>query len=62
MRFGRTAACRLVCRNMKIASWLVDRQIDKELGLKRCESSEVLEISEPIHVTRLTEFHMRMSE
>ena len=51
-----------MCHIMRIASWLMDRQIDKAVGLKRCDSFEVLGISEPIHVTRMAEIHMKMSE
>lgn len=40
----------------------MDRQIDKAVGLKRCESLEMLDVREPIRVIRMAESYTEWSE
>lgn len=49
-------------RVMRTTSYVVDRQIDEAVGLKRCESHEIMDVDELIRVIRMTELHMNMSD
>ena len=62
MRLGRGGQCDLEFRNIGTLGYVMDRQIDKAVGLKRCESLEILDVREPIRVIRMAESYTEWSE
>ena len=61
MRLGRICQRGLVFRNMRATCYVVDRQIDEAVGLRRCISYGVLDVRESFRVIRMAESFMNFA-